>query len=112
MIAKEDLGAAAGAPCLFFETHEQIHDVANGGAAIGEVSCLDEASPAAAPSLLRIDEACRLEDGDQRIAGAMHIANSDEPLPRCLRGHGARGDPHGAGGESDNDHSAGSETHR
>ena len=75
VVAEQHVHAAAGAPGLALEPHQQVHDLSDVVTAIGEVAGLHEPRVPAAPSLFLVDQAGCPEDLREAIAGAVNVAD-------------------------------------
>ncbi len=94
VVAEEGFDPAARAPRLLLEPHQQVERFTHFGPAIEDVSGLHEDGRASDPLTLGVDEARGLQDFDELIEGAMHVADGDDARPRrlgCLRHGGMEG---------------------
>ena len=94
VVTEEGFNPAARAPRLFLEPHQQVERFTDLGPAVEDVSGLHQDGRASNPLTLGVDEARGLQDFDELIEGAMHIADGDHARPRrlgCLRHGGMEG---------------------
>ena len=75
MVAEQHFGAAAGGLGLRFEIHQQIEHLPDRAATVEIVAGLHEGGRAARPFPIGADEAGGLQDGGERVAGAVNVAD-------------------------------------
>ena len=78
VIAEQDVDLTAGGRRLALETPDEIQRSPGIAAAIDEVAELDEMRGAAAPMTTAVDDTGGLQNLQQSIVGAVHIANGDD----------------------------------
>ena len=103
VITEKYMNFSAGRSRLLLERHQEVQCFAYSGAAIGDVSCLNEDRTAAGPSLLSINQACRREDRHERLEAAVHIGHGDDS-GGGLRRKRARGERYGNEDGNDQPH--------
>ena len=82
MIADERMDLTAVPRRLDFQVAEQIDHPLGVGPAVEQVARLHEHRAAAAPAAIAADEMGLAEDGDERVEGAVNVANRDDSLGR------------------------------
>ena len=77
MIPQENLDASSSAPGLVLEAHEEVEDLPDGATPVEIVAGLDERRRSAAPFPIGVDEVGGLENSDEGIPCAVHVADRD-----------------------------------
>ena len=80
VIADEGVNRSAGLPGLVFEPHQEVHRLSGVGAAVEDVSGLDEMRLAAGPFALGIDQVGGPKDGHELIVVAVDVSDGDDPV--------------------------------
>jgi len=80
MIAEKGVYRAAAASRLALQTFDEIERLARIGSAIHDVAELDQVSASAGPVQASVEDPGRLQDLDEPLVRAVHVADRDNPL--------------------------------
>ena len=80
VIAEQSMDRAAGAAGFVFEPFQQIERFPRIGPAIDDITELDEVGAPARPAQAFVQDSGGLQDLDEPIVRAVHVADRDDPI--------------------------------